>query len=555
MDPATLADVFLQGEAHFPRPDRFLHKSGGVYRPLSTGEFARQVRACAGALAALGIGRGDRVAILSYNRPEWAAVDYACHLRGAVSVPLYTTLPADLCAFILRDSGARAAFVENTAQKAKVEGRVPHLVAFEEAPGTLPFRDFLRRGGPDDPAPPGPDDPATIIYTSGTSGPPKGVLLTHRNIVSNLRACLEVIPIGPDDTALSFLPLAHAFERLLDYGFFWKGARIAYAEGPERAARNLSEVRPTVMAVVPRFCEKLCARIRNAADAAGPLRRRIFDWALAVGDREAEYRRTGRRAPPRVRGPHALARLLVLDRFSRALGGRLRFLISGGAPLSPEISRFLHALGLTVLEGYGLTETSPVLTVHRPGAVRPGTVGPPIPGVEIRIAPDGEILARGPNVMKEYWNRPEETAEALRDGWFHTGDVGELDPDGHLRITDRKKDLLKTAGGKYIAPQPIEARLKADPRILNAVVVGEARNYPVALVVPAPGVAPEQIRAALDAVNASLPPHERVRNFALLERDFRIEEGELTPTLKVRRRVIERKYADRIRELYPEDPG
>lgn len=553
MEPATLADVFLLGEARFPRPDRFLRKIGGTWRPLSTGTFARQVRSCAGALASLGIGRGDRVAILSYNRPEWAAVDYACHLRGIATVPLYTTHPADLCAFILRDSGARAAFVENASQMARVEAHVPHVVAFEEAPGAIPFREFLRREGPQDPVPVDPDEPATIIYTSGTSGPPKGVLLTHRNLVSNMKACLQVISIGPDDTALSFLPLAHAFERLLDYGFFWAGARIAYAEGPERAALNFQEVRPTVVAVVPRFCEKLAARIRNSLESVGPLRRRIFEWALAVGSRAAACRRRGRIPPPRLRWTHAAARFLVLDRFPRALGGRLRFLISGGAPLSPRTAEFLGALGLTILEGYGLTETSPVLTVQRPGDVRPGTVGPPVPGVELRLAPDGEILVRGPNVMKGYWNRPEETAEALRDGWFHTGDVGEIDPDGHLRLTDRKKDLLKTAGGKYIAPQPIETRLRADPRILNAVVVGEARKYPVALIVPAPGVPPDQIQAVLDTVNATLAPHERIRKFTLLDRDFRIEEGEITPTLKVRRRIIEQKYADRIRELYPDD--
>ncbi len=554
MDPATLLDVFTQGVENHPRPDRFLRKIEGAYRPVSTEEFARQVRACAAALPSLGIGRGDRVAILSYNRLEWAVVDYACQLAGAPTVPLYSTLPADQCAVILEDSGAKAIFVENAAQRDKVQGRFPHAVCFRETPGALSFEEFLKRGGP--PPPPaaiGPDDLATLIYTSGTTGTPKGVMLTHRNLVSNMLAACRVFPIGPDDVALSFLPLSHGFERLLDYAFFWKGASIAYAETVDRVGENMREVRPTLMAAVPRFYEKLYSRIVGSLDRMGRLGRWAFEWARSAGAREAEHRRRGERPPLLARWRHGIARALVLDKLAARTGGRLRYLISGGAPLAADIADYLFSLGFTICEGYGLTETSPVITVNCPGAIRSGTVGPPLPGVEIRIAPDGEILARGPNIMKGYWNRPGETAEAIKDGWFHTGDIGEIDPSGWLRITDRKKDLIKTAGGKYIAPQPIENRLKASPRILNAVVVGESRKFPAALIVPAPGATREQVQAEVDAVNGTLAHHEQVKKFALLERDFSIEEGELTPTLKVRRRFVEKKYQAQIQALYPSD--
>ena len=554
MEPATLVDVFTQGVENHPRPDRFLQKVQGAYRPVSTEEFARRVRGCAGALASLGIGRGDRVAILSYNRVEWAVVDYACLLLGAPTVPLYSTLPADQCAAILEDAGAKAIFVEDAAQLAKVQGRVSHAVCFQEATaGAAAFEEFLGRGTPAAPPPPAPDDLATLIYTSGTTGTPKGVMLTHRNIVSNLLASCRLIEVGPADVILSFLPLSHGFERLFDYAFFWKGACIAYAEQVDRVVANLLEVRPTVMAAVPRFYEKLYARILGSLQKAGRLRRSAFEWARGIGAREAEHRRRGERPPLLTRWSHAIARALVLDRFSAGVGGRLRFFISGGAPLPPDVSDFLFSLGFTICEGYGLTETSPVLTVNPPGAIRPGTVGRPLPGVEVRIAPDGEILVRGPNIMKGYWNRPSETEEALKEGWFHTGDIGEVDAEGYLRITDRKKDLIKTAGGKYVAPQPIENRLKASPRILNAVVVGEARKFPAVLVVPAPGATPEQIQAEIDGINRTLAHHEQLKKFALLEKDFSIEEGELTPTLKVRRRVIEKKYRAQIEALYPGD--
>ena len=553
MDPATLVDLFTQGLEASSRPDRFLRKVQGTWRPVSTEEFARDVRACAGALASIGVGRGDRVAILSYNRVEWAVADYACQFLGAATVPIYSTLPADQCGVILEDCGAKAAFVENETQKDKILGRVPQIICFQEAPGVPLFAEFLKKGSAPDPAPVGPDDLATLIYTSGTTGTPKGVMLTHRNIVSNILSAIRYFSINTDDLILSFLPLSHGFERLFDYVFFWKGACIAYAEQVEKVADNMKDVRPTFMAAVPRFYEKLYARIQDAVGKMGRLQRSTFEWARAAGAREAEYRRRGERPPLLARWKHALARALVLDKFAERTGGRMRYFISGGAALAPDVSDYLFSLGLTICEGYGLTETAPCLTLNPAGAIRAGTVGKSLPGVELRIAADGEILARGPNVMKGYWNRPSDTEEAFTDGWFRTGDIGEIDSEGYLRITDRKKDLIKTAGGKYIAPQPIENRLKASSLILNAVVVGESRKFPAALIVPAPRATPEQIQAEVDAVNRTLAHHEQIKKFALLERDFSIEEGELTPTLKVRRRQIEKKYQERIRALYPDE--
>jgi long-chain acyl-CoA synthetase len=552
MNAGTLDAVYREGIRNFPRPDRFLQKTGGAWRAISTGEFDRRVRACAAALARAGIGHGDRVAILSYNRVEWAVVDWACQLLGAADVPIYTTLPEEPVNYILRDSGARVVFVENAEQAAKVKAG-PSVVSFDPAPGVEPFEAFLGRAAGDPPdARVDPEDLATLIYTSGTTGAPKGVMLTHRNLVSNLKAACAPLDLGPEDVGLSFLPLSHIFERILDYAYFAHGAQIAYAEHIDRVSDNLLEVRPTVMGAVPRFYEKVYARIREAVAALPPWRRKLFEWARRVGAEEAALRRRGRPVPLGLRLRFAAARRLVLRTFAARVGGRVRYFVSGGAPLPPDVAEFLFSLGFTILEGYGLTETSPVLTLNRPGDIKLGTVGKPIDGVEIRIAPDGEILARGPNIMKGYHRKPEETAEVLRDGWFATGDIGEFDEEGFLRITDRKKDLIKTAGGKYVAPQPIENRLKLHRAILNAVVVGDRRRFPAALIVPAPGATREEIQEAVDEVNRTLAPFEKIKKFALLERDFTIEAGEVTPTLKVRRRIVEERHRAVIDALYAE---
>ncbi|RPH37221.1 MAG: long-chain fatty acid--CoA ligase, partial [Planctomycetota bacterium] len=347
-------------------------------------------------------------------------------------------------------------------------------------------------------------------------------------------------------------PLSHSFERIFDYLFFWWGASIAYAENVDKVADNLLEVRPTIMAAVPRFYEKVYSKIRKSVADQKPWKQGLFEWARAVGATCAEYDRRGARPPFGTRLRRSLARLLVLNKLHGRVGGRIRFFVSGGGALSRDVAEFFHSIGLPILEGYGLTETSPVLCVNRLGGTRLGTVGPPIPGVELKIAADGEILARGPNIMKGYYNRPDETEKVMVDGWFATGDIGEIDAEGFLRITDRKKDLFKTSGGKYIAPSPIEGRLKLSPRILNAVVIGDARKFPAALIVPAKGVARDEIAAEIAALNESLAHHEQIKKFELIESDFTIDGGELTPTMKVKRKVVEKKYKALIDSIYAE---
>ena len=550
-DPTTLAELFLLGIDKYPRPDRFVQKSGGTWQPISSEEFGRRVRACAGALASIGIGRGDRVAILSYNRVEWAIADYACQLLGAADVPIYSTLPPDQVGYILQDSGAKAVFAENAEQVAKVRGTISQIVSFERAEGALPFEEFLKKGKPLEQAEKvEPDDVATIIYTSGTTGVPKGVMLTQRNLVSNMIASASAFSVTPADTILSFLPLSHSFERIFDYLFFWWGTSIAYAEHVDKVAENLVEVRPTIMAAVPRFYEKVYSKIRKSIGEQKPWKRDLFEWARSVGAVWAEYHRRGAPPPLGVRLRLAFARLLVQGPLKSKVGGRMRFFVSGGGALSRDVAEFFYSIGLPILEGYGLTETSPVLCVNRLGGTRLGTVGPPIPGVELKIAADGEILARGPNIMKGYYNKPEETSQVIQDGWFATGDIGEIDGEGYLRITDRKKDLFKTSGGKYIAPTPIEGRLKLSPRILNAVIIGNARKFPSALIVPAKGVDRDEIAKEIDALNETLAHHEQIKKFQLVEKDFTIDGGELTPTMKVRRKIVEQKYKAQIDAMY-----
>ena len=551
-DPTTLAEVFTRGIAAFPRPDRFLRKKNGSYQPVSSEEFGRQVRACAGALVALGLTKGDRVAVLSYNRLEWAVADYACQLLGIADVPIYSTLPADQCAYILQDSGAKAVFVENAEQAAKIRGKVPHLIAFDPTEGAESFEDFLRKGKDVPPVSIDPDDLATIIYTSGTTGVPKGVMLTQRNLVSNFLSSGKVFDVTPRDMILSFLPLSHSFERIFDYLFFWWGAGIAYAEHVDKVAENMLEVRPTIMAAVPRFYEKVFSKIRKSVSEQKPWKRGLFEWARSVGAQAADYWRRGKPLPLGLRLRYGLAKLLVLQKLHGRVGGRIRFFVSGGGALSREVAEFFHSIGLPILEGYGLTETSPVLTVNRLGATRLGTVGPALQGIDLKIAADGEILARGPNIMKGYYNKPEETAQVLQDGWFSTGDIGEIDAEGFLKITDRKKDLLKTSGGKYIAPAPIEGQLKLSPRILNAIVIGDRRKFPAALIVAARGATKEEIAKDVSTLNEALAHHEQIKRFELLTADFTIEGGELTPTMKVRRRVVEQKYKALIDAIYAE---
>jgi long-chain acyl-CoA synthetase len=569
-------------------------KRGGRWVDLGYRDLAERVRDLSVGLLELGLRRGDRVAILSENRPDWAVADYACLTARCADVPIYPTLPARQAEYILRDSGAVALMVSGAAQLEKVLGirdRLPalrHIIVFDAATaaGVLPFDQVLERGRaardrhPDWHASAlaaAPDDLATLIYTSGTTGDPKGVMLSHGNIASNVTTCVELFSFTAEDECLSFLPLSHIFERMFGhYCMFHAGVVINYAESIDTVPANMLEIRPHLMASVPRLYEKIYARVLDSVRSSSPLRKRIFAWGREVGERWAEATIAGRPVPVGLRLQRALADRLVFAKLRGRTGGRIRFFISGGAPLSPDIARFFYAAGLPILEGYGLTETSPVMAVNTFRHHRLGTVGQAIPGVEIRIAPDGEIVTRGPNVMCGYFNKPEATAEAIdEEGWFHTGDIGLIDADGFLSITDRKKDLIVTAGGKNIAPQPIENLAKSSKFVSTAVMIGDRRPFPVMLVVPNaaqvkgwaehkglpdgdleellghPDVR-QKIEREVRMTLRDLAQFEMPKKLLLLAQDFSVEAGELTPTLKVRRRIVEERHRAAIEALYLE---
>lgn len=592
--PETLNQlVFLLHERGAREALRF--KRDGSWHSISGEEVYRRVARLALSLRGLGIRAGDRVALLSENRPEWAIADLAMACCGAVDVPLYPTLTGASCEFILKDCGARAIFVsadEHLRTTCQIWAKLPELqfaIDMEDA-GTLSaaglgqvlsrvqlcpdtplsideqqcFEEMARAAGP--------EDLASIVYTSGTTGMPKGVMLTHRNLVSNMTAVPEDV-VGPNDLMLSFLPLSHVYERMVDYVGFYRGAPIAYAESIEQVPENLLEVRPTIAAAVPRFFEKLYARVLQTLHHQSWVRRKLFWWAIEAGRQELRCRIEGRPMPAGLRLRYRLAERLVFAKLRARLGGRIHCFASGGAPLSAELSEFFNAAGITVCEGYGLTETSPIIACTVPARIRPGTVGLPLEGVEVRIAEDGEILVRGPNVMRGYYNRPEETAQVMVNGWLHTGDIGEMTPTGELRITDRKKELLKTAGGKFVAPQPVENLLRASGWLLSAVVIGDRRPYAVALLVPNPERLEEFARergircssyaellehpevlalvnGLVGEVNTRLAPFEQIKRFALLEEDFSVEAGTLTATLKVRRKMVDERYRGVIEGLY-----
>ena len=501
----TLCDIFYHAVDTYKKTEHLKAKRGNAWQAISSDEFRRAVEELSMGLRALGVEKGDRVAILSENRPEWAFADLATLTAAAADVPVYATLVPEQVAYILNDSGAKVVFVSNAAQAAKVvEARatashVEHVILMDEGAieGTTPLAEVRTRGRealakqPDAvrkrAAEVNPHDLATLIYTSGTTGDPKGVMLTHWNLASNVESGLKVLPeVGPADTCLSFLPLCHSFERMVGhYSMLQAGVTIAYAEGVEKVPENMGEVRPTFMASVPRLYEKMYARVNEKVANDPPLRQKIFNWAIGVG-REIFNHRVDKTEPGALlKLQFAVANKLVFSKIKERVGGRLRFFVSGGAPLAQEIAEFFGAAGLLILEGYGLTETTPVITVNRMEDMKPGTVGQPLEGVEVKIAEDGEILARGPNVMKGYYNKPEATAEAIDpDGWFHTGDIGLIDAEGFLSITDRKKDIIVTAGGKNIAPQPIENLIKTNRFVAEVVMIGNKRNYPAALVVP-----------------------------------------------------------------------
>src|SRR3954463_3408770 len=591
--PGTLNQLFFDAVAKYNRPDALQYKKDGAYKPISHSEVAERVRHAARGLASLGVRRGERVAILSENRPEGAIADFACLTAGLTDVPIYPTLPADQIAYILKDAGAVAIFVSNAAQAEKIReirSQVPSLktvIGFDEIPGlaNISIAQLEKRGIQgenretiatyrEDAKTVRPDDIATIIYTSGTTGEPKGVMLTHDNIYSNVQAARTAIPFEGEDTALSFLPLSHIFERMGGhYLMFATGTSIAYAESIDTVPVNLQEVKPTIVLSVPRLYEKMYARILETALTGGFLKKKIFFWARSVAERWANEKLAGGEPGGVLARQYAVAQKLVFSKLKARTGGRLRYFVSGGAPLSPEINKFFYAAGLVILEGYGLTETSPVIAVNTPANFRIGTVGKAIDGVEIRIANDGEVLTRGPRVMKGYFNKPDATREAIdRDGWFHTGDIGEL-RDGFLAITDRKKDIIVTAGGKNIAPQPLENKVKTNKYVAQAVMLGDKRKFPSMLIVPnfeqlerwaknrniiwtdrAQLLRMPTIQAKMEKeVNKELAgaAHFEVpKKIGLIEHDFSIESGELTPTQKVKRRTIDKHYKALIDSLY-----
>jgi long-chain acyl-CoA synthetase len=477
----TLSALFMRSVERYSEQEAIRFKTGGVWQSISYTELGAQVRQLALGLAEWGIKQGDRIGTLSENRPEWVITDLAAVSMGAVVVPIYPTLPSAQIEFILRDAGAALLIVSDHKQLEKaraIQADLPALrqIVMMDAPVDLPapvsaFDAFLERGsriaGGEacwramvDAVRPG--DLASIVYTSGTTGEPKGAMLTHSNFTSNIQAVQRRFEVRPDDLLLSYTPLSHIFSRLVNYLILATGAATAFAESIFTVATNLTEVRPTLMSSIPRLFESMQSRILSAANREPPLRRRFFHWALGVGEAHGERRIAGRFVPPWLVPAHAVADRLALRRVREQTGGRIRLLLSGGSALGIETARIFNSIGLPIVEGYGLTETSPVIAFNPPERVKLGTVGPPVDGVDVRIAEDGEILCRGSNVMQGYYSKPEETQEAIdTDGWFHTGDIGELDVDGYLRITDRKKDLIVLSNGKNVAPQAVEQALKA----------------------------------------------------------------------------------------------
>jgi len=593
--PGTLNQLLFEAVDRFDKPDAMLVRSGDQYVPISHKTLLDRVRRVRLGLESIGIQRGDRVAILSENRPEWAIADFACLTSGVTDVPLYPSLPAEQLRYPLRDSGTVAMFVSTEAQAAKVaaiRSDLPALktvIVFDAAAAgradmtldaleqrgaaidspsrAASFRDEALRVQP--------DDLATLIYTSGTTGEPKGVMLTHDNIYSNVAATRNALAMRGDDVSLSFLPLSHILQRMGDYWFLATGTCIAYVDSFDLVPLAMSQVRPTIAISVPRLYEKMYARVLENALAGSAIKKRIFFWARSVADRWADEKLAGREPPGFLAFQYRVAQRLVFSKLKARTGGRLRYFVSGGAPLAPEINKFFYAAGLMILEGYGLTETSPVIGVNTPENFRIGTIGKPIDGVEVKIAEDGEILTRGPHVMRGYYNKPDATRDAIDgEGWFKTGDIGVIE-DGFVRITDRKKDIIVTAGGKNIAPQPIENAVKTNKYVSQAVMIGDKRKFPIMLVVPnwdnlekwakvknilwtdrAQLLAMPTVQAKMDKEVRSkfegLASFETPKKVALLEHDFSVDSGELTPTLKVKRRVVDRNYKTIIDGLYSE---
>ena len=567
--------------AHKPR--------GGTYQDISYTEFGASVDAFSKGLNALGVQKGDRVAILSENRPEWAISDFGILKTGAVNVPMFSTLTAAQVGYILKDSGAKIICVSTEKQLEKclaIRDEIPTLqqiiifdaIEDETPDGVIQFTEVCEMAGEEVDSDSQADDVATIIYTSGTTGNPKGVMLTHANFIFNLQACKSLIDVGETDVLLSFLPLSHVFERLGGhYVPLFSGAKVAYAESIFTVAQNMKDVAPTVMLSVPRLYETMHERILRAVQEGSSLKQKIFHWGVSVGSAVSSAIQQGRNPSAILQLQQGIADKLVFAKLKAATGGRLRFFVSGGAALPQSIAEFFHAAGILILEGYGLTETSPVISLNHPGKWKFGTVGASVPGVEVQLAEDGEILTRGPHVMKGYFNNESATAEVIdEDGWFYTGDIGIIDEDGFIKITDRKKNIIVLSNGKNVAPQPIESALVQSPFISQIMVIGSERKNLAALIVPnfdelkawasENGVDTSDLPTLLDTREVQqhiqseirdrltdFADFEQVRRFTLLEKEFSQEDDEMTPTLKLKRNVIMDRYSDAIEAMYPED--
>ncbi len=570
-------------------------KTDGLYKGITYREFKEQTELFAYGLNSLGLKRNDKISIISENKPEWVYADMAMQMLGIINVPLYPSLTSDSIEYILNDSESKAIIVSTSFQLNKVLKinknckHLQHIIIFNEDDegssenNVLTFKrvqeqgknlqnnkpDFLKKSSEEIQE----NDICTIIYTSGTTGEPKGVILTHKNIISNVIGALEVFPINHNDVFLSFLPLCHIFERMAGYyTAFAAGATIYYAESIEKVATNLQEAKPTLMTSVPRFFERMQSRILKNVETQSPTKQKIFHWAVETGKRMAIAKKKGS-VPITLSLKHKIADRLVFKKLRERTGGRLRFFISGGAALSKDLGEFFEAVGIQIVEGYGLTESSPVISANRPDDYKFGTVGKPIPGVEVKIASDGEILARGPNIMQGYFKKKKETDETIINGWLHTGDIGVFDQEGFLMITDRKKHLFKTSAGKYIAPTPIENIFLTSKFIDQFMLIGDRRMFLSALIVPDYEALKEYADAhKIPYANESeltkderiyklieddmlklqkkLANYERVRKFALLDKPFTIETGEITPSLKIKRKVVEEKYGNLIEKMY-----
>jgi long-chain acyl-CoA synthetase len=559
-----------------------LTRAGGVWQPISSAQLRSWAYSAARQLQAWGIGKGDRVVILSENRVEWAVTDYAALLLGAVVVPIYATQTAEQVLYVLQNSEARIAFVSSRQQYEKLasireQTSLEYIVVMDDAPelaNAIHMHSFLRDESHD--ADPeldaiataiGPDDLATLIYTSGTTGTPKGVMLTHGNIASNVSVSLDMFEVGKDPISISYLPLSHITARHVDYALQYHNITIAYCPNLDDLPRAMREVKPTLIVAVPRVYEKVYNQVQHKMHG---VRGALFKWALSVG---AANRETILRGEIPTSLSWKLANALVFSKVREGLGGRARVFVSGGAPLGREIATWYADIGIRIHEGYGLTETSPVIAVNNPIYHRLGTVGKPVSNVEVKIAPDGELLVRGPSVFKGYWRMPEETASAFEDGWFKTGDVASLDADGYLSITDRKKDLIKTSGGKFIAPQPIENSLKANLLVSEAGLLGDKRKFPAVLIVPNFAELEEWARhhgvkfssrkelvksphvqslyeGIVEELNRNLAQYEKLKKVLVIHEELSIADGTLTPSMKLRRRHLEQRYHKEIDALY-----